>query len=94
VGSYPSIALGADGRGIIAYLSHSDQMVKVGHCSNQACGAVTGVPIAPYGVTADSTSIAVGPDGLPLVAFYDDVNQDLKVAHLSSPLGLPNVRSR
>ena len=37
VGAYPSLAIGADGLGLIAYLDDTDFDLKTVHCSNRYC---------------------------------------------------------
>jgi hypothetical protein len=82
VGSHTSVAIGADGLGLISYWEGTHGTLKVAHCNNLACTRATlsTVDTGP-GVGLD-TSVAIGTDGRALVSYYDASNRDLKVAHL------------
>ncbi|PZC45030.1 MAG: hypothetical protein C1O27_002540, partial [Chloroflexi bacterium] len=41
VGKYTSVTTGADGLGLISYYDHTNQDLKVAHCSNAACTEAT-----------------------------------------------------
>ena len=84
----PSLAIGSDGFGVVAYEDSSS--VKVLHCSNALCSAATVSTVATNPTAGGSrttqtvTSLAVGTDGLPVIAYPDVVNSDLKVAHCTN----------
>jgi opacity protein-like surface antigen len=82
VGFYNSIAIGADGLPVIAYLDNSNGDLKVAKCSNAACsgGASALSAVDAAGNVGLYISIAIGADGLPVIAYYDQTNTDLKVA--------------
>lgn len=81
-GKEPSIVIGADGLGLIAY--SDDQLghdLHTGHCVDITCTAVTKSVIdAPYTV-GNYSAIAVGADGLPVIAHQDSYHYYLKLAH-------------
>jgi hypothetical protein len=80
IGEYSSLAIGHDGRGLIAYHDRDRGLLKLAHCENATCTSATlSVIEGEYGRYAD---IAVGTDGLGLIGYADGViGGDLKVAH-------------
>ena len=85
VGEYPSVAIGADGFGLISYFDSTNNDLKVAHCSNVSCTAATITPLdSGAGLVGVGTSIAIGVDGLGLIAYQDETNNALKVAHCSN----------
>ncbi len=85
--SYTSIAIGADGLGLISYSDYDNHDLKVAHCDNTACSSATTATLDSVGLVGQYTSIAIGADGLGLISYFDDTNADLKVAHLG--IGVP-----
>jgi hypothetical protein len=81
VGKDTSIAIGADGLGLISYLDITNSDLKVAHCSNTACTAATRTTLDSGGTVGSYTSITIGADGLGLISFYDATNTNLRVAH-------------
>ncbi len=80
-GIYTSVALGTDGRGLIAY-TRSNTGLKVAHCDNVAC---TSALLSPLDTGVFSTvDLAIGADGFGLISYFDTVNNDLKVAHCNN----------
>jgi hypothetical protein len=83
VGADTSIAIGADGLGLVAYNSftNSTQGVRVAHCSDVACTSAATAQIS-FTDHGRDTSVAIGTDGLPLVAYFALTGDglDLKVA--------------
>jgi len=84
VGWYSSLAIGADGRGLISYYDLTDANLKVLHCTDVACTTSTKLAIDGGGDVGAYTSIAIGVDGLGVISYYDATNGDLKVAHCST----------
>ncbi len=88
-GSWPSIAIGADGLPIIAYHDAARGALKIAHCEDGACTQATIAILDRGGSNADGdgvgtdTAIAIGPDDLPVVAFRDAKDQALKLARCS-----------
>ncbi len=83
----PSIRIGTDGLGIIAYYHPELRALKVAHCNNAACTSAT-VTTLEGGTPEDrdrdvglSPSVTIGGDGLPLMSYYDATQGRLKVAH-------------
>jgi predicted regulator of Ras-like GTPase activity (Roadblock/LC7/MglB family) len=82
VGTYNSIAVGADGLPVIAYYDRSEDDLKVAHCGNVSCTAgniITTVESSGY--SGFYPDIAVGADGLPVIAYQRDFPHQLRVAH-------------
>lgn len=81
--AYVSMAIGADGLGLISYHdSIPNHHLKVAHCNDIACTSAT--LTALDGATADVgwyNSITIGADGLGLISYGDSTNGNLKVAH-------------
>jgi predicted regulator of Ras-like GTPase activity (Roadblock/LC7/MglB family) len=84
--SYPSITMGADGLPIASYLDETSDDLKVAHCSDLACSAVTATTVDATGFVGAFTSITIGSDGLPIISYYDFTNTALKVAHCNDLL--------
>ncbi len=86
VGSYPSIAIGADGLPVIAYSDSTNADLKVAKCANAGCiGLPTLTTVDSTGSTGLYASIAVGTDGNPVIAYLDGTNNDLRVAKCANP---------
>jgi len=94
-GWFGSIALGADGLGVIAFTDETNQNLEVARCADAACSSLTHTVVDEFdnqGFGADS--VAIGADGLPLIAYMDTTSNILKVAHCADvacadPLGTP-----
>jgi hypothetical protein len=89
VGIYTSIAIGADGLGLISYQGSFYPDLRVAHCSNITCTAATITPLDMAGGSqaAWGTSVTIGADGLGLISYSDFDNSDgtyLEVAHSSN----------
>jgi hypothetical protein len=87
VGSYSSIAIGADGLPVISYYdathgSLTKGGLKVAHCGNADCtGYNTVMAVDRIDAVGLYTSITIGADGLPVISYYDSNSGNLKVAH-------------
>lgn len=79
-GGPSSIAVGVDGRGLIAFVAND--ALKVAHCSDAACSSAT---TATIDVVQGEThpSIAIGADGLGLISYSNraEDNPRIDVAH-------------
>jgi len=84
VGWFTSIAVGADGLGLISYYDNTNGDLKVAHCANAACSSASLATLDTTGDSGRHTSIAIGADGLGLISYYDATNGDLKVAHCAN----------
>jgi hypothetical protein len=84
-----SIAVGVDGLGIISYFVgvHTHQNLRVAHCLDPTCTAITTTDVDTVGDVGMFSSIKIGSDGLPLITYVSTrsvsfaFTQDLKVAH-------------
>jgi len=79
VGPFTSIAIGADGLGLIAY--QKDSALNLAHCDDAVCSSATTATLDPSVGVGEYPSIAIGADGLGLISYYDNPNSRLKVAH-------------
>lgn len=77
-----SIAIGADGLGLIAFTDPKGLFPKVAHCEDAACTQATITNLEPNGEADEGTSVTIGGDGLGLVSYA--VFGRLKVAHCSN----------
>ena len=78
-----SVAIGADGLGLIGYIDETTYELKVAHCSNVACTGATITSLDSAGHGMRFPSVAIGVDDLGLIA-YNHSNDDLMVAHCSN----------
>jgi hypothetical protein len=75
----PSLALGADGLPIVAFVDSPS--LAVVHCEDIECSSLsTSIVDTPFG-GVQVPSLAVGSDGLPLISYYHATAADLRVAH-------------
>jgi hypothetical protein len=84
LGAGTSIAIGADGLGLVSYLGGPSYDLKVAHCENVECSFARTSLVDTPGQVGYQSSIAIGADGLGLISYYDATNGDLKVAHCSN----------
>lgn len=80
----PSVAIGADGLGLISYCDTSGAL-NVAHCGDPDCSTATVSVIGACGSLGRLTDLVAGSDGLALVAYgYDEgssASRRLRVAH-------------
>jgi hypothetical protein len=79
----PSVAIGGDGLGVVAYYDSTNQDLDVAHCADPACSTVTNTAVDQFGNEGEHPSITIGSDGLPLISYSGD--QGLKVVHCADP---------
>ena len=80
VGSYTSIAIGADGNPIISYFDDANNDLKVVKCSSQSCSSFNApITLDSAGYVGEYSSIAIGADGNPIISYFNYDNGDLKV---------------
>ena len=79
VGTYTSIAIGADGFPVIAYRDETANTLKVAKCVNGACTGTSTITTVDA-VPAYDISIAVGADGFPVISYWGASAGTLKVA--------------
>ena len=87
VGTYNSIAIGADGLPVIAYRDnarHGLRVLKCGtvECSNATVTARTTVDAGNLGFHA---GIAIDGDSMPVISYYNSSTEDLKLARCITP---------
>src|SRR5262245_34500471 len=82
VGRHPSLAIGADGLGLIAYWDLTNRNLKVAHCANVPCTSAT-VSIIDSGDVTEfgGVELAIGADGRGIVAYYDGTLDAVRTAH-------------
>ncbi len=83
-GWFPAIAVGADGRAIVAHFDPVDLDLRVTHCTNVVCTAATSTAIDTAGNVGQQPAIAIGSDGLAIISHFDGGNGDLRVTHCSN----------
>jgi len=81
---YTSVAIGADGLGLISYSDFTNRDLKVAHCNDPACTTATHTTLDSTGNVGEYSSVTIGADGLGLISYRDSTNYDLKVAHCSN----------
>jgi hypothetical protein len=81
VGADPSITIGSDGLGLIAYRDAANADLKVAHCDDVLCSSATISTLDSGGSVGWYPSVAVGRDGLGLISYYNYTTGDVKVAH-------------
>jgi hypothetical protein len=81
VGDYNSVAIGADGFGLISYFDATGRHLKVAHCNDVICSEATLTTLDTANDVGKDSSIAIGTDGLGLISYFDESNGYLKVAH-------------
>jgi hypothetical protein len=83
VGSSPALAIGPDGRGLVAYYDATNGDLKVAHCEDLACTSAAVSTLDAVGDVGRFAAIAMGADGRGVVSYFDATRQALKVAHCS-----------
>jgi hypothetical protein len=83
-GDFTSMAIGADGMGLISQEDVDARDLVVTHCENTACTSANTYIIDSSIYIGNFTSLSIGSDGLGLISYYDYGHQDLKVAHCSN----------
>ena len=82
IGTFTSIAIGADGNPVVSYYFETDTALRVLHCGNVSCTSGNNASTFDNsGSVGTYTSIAIGADDLPVISYYDFTNSDLRVLH-------------
>jgi Calx-beta domain len=76
----PALVLGSDGLGLVAYQDTATLDLKVAHCVDAACIAVTTVTVDSTGDVGSRAAIALLPGGLPVISYADKTNNTIKLA--------------
>lgn len=82
--AFPSIKVGGDGLGLVAYYDQDNHDLKVAHCNDLACTSATLTVLDSYGDVGQDASLAMGTDGLGLIAYLNYTDFKLKTAHCSN----------
>lgn len=81
---YPSIKVGGDGLGLVAYYDRDNANLKVAHCNDLACTGATVTTLDATGDVGQEASLGIGIDGLGLIAYLNYTDFKLKVAHCNN----------
>lgn len=85
----PSLTIGGDGLGLIAYQSNVDLRddIAVAHCDDVVCSTAT-LNTVEEDANAHLARGAItrGADGLGLISYFDRTNQEVNVAHCDDVL--------
>lgn len=82
--AFPSIEVGGDGLGLVAYYDQDYHDLKVAHCNDLACTSATLTVLDSYGDVGADAALAIGADGLGLIAYLSSTDSKLKTAHCSN----------
>ena len=86
----PSIAIGIDGRPIIAHYHPDGNGLRISVCNNTVCSNASSTTFAagasPTNNAGLGPSIAIGSDGLPVIAHQDDNIKALQVSRCTTAL--------
>jgi len=87
VGTYTSVALGADDRPLVAYRDETGDALKLAHCNDEACAAASVTTVDAAVGAGTYASVTIGSDALPLVAYLQGSAgaERLRLAHCSNP---------
>ena len=69
MGRHTSLAIGADGLGLISYQDVTNDDLKVAHCADVACTGATLSTVDAAGSLVRDTNLEIGGDGLGLIAY-------------------------
>ena len=80
VGQYSSIAIGANGNPLVAYVDVANSRLRLAACNDAACSGAdeTITVLDANGAVGRFASLAIGSDANPVVAYVDATNGDLK----------------
>jgi hypothetical protein len=76
VGRMSSVAIGTDGRPLVAYRDETNGTLKVAHCTDAACTSAT---LSTIDAGGTSLALAIGSDGRGLIAYV--AGGSVKAAH-------------
>lgn len=82
VGAYPSLAIGLDGKPVVAYYHATDGNLRFARCNDPACAGQNEslATLDNAGDVGQHTSVAIGLDGVPVIAYNDATNEKVKIA--------------
>jgi hypothetical protein len=81
VGSFTSLAIGADGLPVISYYDTTNTSLKIAKCNDVACAGndETLTTVDNAADVGQYTSLTIGADGMPIVSYYDVTSSRLKI---------------
>lgn len=86
VGSFTSIAIGADGLPVASFYDETAEALLFARCANAACSGPAFVSTIDVGTSVGQySSMAIGADGFPVISYFDAFMRALKVAKCSNP---------
>lgn len=86
VGTHTSIAIGSQGRALVAHHDSTNGDLRLLGCGNAACSYTGSVPLdASANVVGLYASMKVPADALPVISYFDDTANTLKVLKCSDP---------
>lgn len=87
-GPYSSVAIGADGFPVVAYVNGNTHNLEFARCSETTCDSDSTHDVDTGGSAGSFVSLRIGSDGLPVIAYQQatgssptNVVQKLRVAH-------------
>lgn len=86
VGQFSSLAIGADGIGVVSYFDATNGDLKVARCTATACTVVTTLVLDQGGVVGQYTSVAIGSDNAPAITYFDATRSRLKFTRCTDAL--------
>ncbi len=83
---FPSIAVGADGNPIVAWLDGNSLEINAARCAEPTCESpVEAHVLGSAGIVGGYISLGIDPAGRPVVVWYDDDEGDLVYALCGTP---------
>ena len=80
LGPWTSVAVGSDGKPVVAYTDEVLSTLKIAICTNIFCASSVISDMDPGGHVSGSAPMVIPPGAYPLVAYLDTSTNDLKIA--------------
>lgn len=84
VGQHTSMAIGPDGRAVIAHFDATNLDLVMSRCTDADCTEVTTEIIDAAGNVGASPSLAITPTGSAVISYYDSTDSDLRFSTVAS----------
>ncbi|MGI9188032.1 MAG: collagen-like triple helix repeat-containing protein [Gaiellales bacterium] len=84
VGEYVDIAVGTDGRPVMAYYDRTNGDVEFARCADAVCTSASASTFATANSDGLGTSIAIGGDGLPVITYGDTTGKSANLIHCTA----------